>query len=91
MQSRIQSPYHDNVCVKSLTCGDPIELPYFSTSLVCFSLVCYWCGMPEESLVKDTVYMDPERNYQIVHAICMLCKHDGKCPFTRYSLKRKKI
>ena len=50
--------------------------------------------MPEESLVRDTEYMDLERNYQIVSAICMLCKHDGKCLYTRHPLnapKRKKL
>ena len=49
--------------------------------------------MPEESLVRDDEYMELERNFQTVHAICMLCKHDGKHPFTRHLLnapKRKK-
>jgi len=88
------SPYHDSVCVKeSLNCGDPIELSYYSATLVRFPLVCYWCGMPEESLVRDAEYMDLEKNFQTVHAIFMLCKHDGKEPFTRHPLnapKRKK-
>ena len=89
------SPYYDSVCVKeSLNCGDPIELSYYSAALVRFPLVCYWCGMPEESLVRDAEYKELEKNFQIVHAICMLCKHDGKEPFTRHPLnapKRKKI
>ena len=88
------SACHDTVCVKeSFTCSDPIELSYFSAALVHFPLVCYWCGMPEDSLVRDDEYMELERNYQTVHAICMLCKHDGKHPFTRHPLnapKRKK-
>ena len=68
------SACHDTVCVKeSFTCSDPIELSYFSAALVHFLLVCYWCGMPEDSLVRDDEYMELERNYQTVHAICMLC------------------
>ena len=68
----------------------PISLHHY---IVHFPLVCYWCGLPEESLVRDDEYMELERNFQTVHVICMLCKHDGKHPFTGHPLntpKRKK-
>ena len=31
---------------------------------------------------RDAEHVELQRNYQIVHAICMLCMHDGKHPFT---------
>ena len=58
------SQYYDTVCVKeSLVCSDPIELSYFSATLVHFPLVYYWCGMPEESLVRDAEYVELQKNY----------------------------
>ena len=49
----------------SFTCGDPIELSYYSAALVHFPLICYWCGIPEDSLDE---YMKLERNFKL----CML-------------------
>jgi len=85
------SACHDTVCVEeSFTCGDPIELYYFSATLVHFPLVCYYCEMPEDSLVRDDECIELERNYQTVHTMCILCKHDKKHPFTRNLLNAPK-
>ena len=48
------SPFFSVICVReNLSCGDPIELSYFSATLVHFPPVCYWCGLSEETLVRD--------------------------------------
>ena len=85
------SPLSGTICVrKSLSCGDPMELSYFSAILVHFSPVCYWCGLSEETLVRDQEFTDLARNYQTAHAICMFCKQEGKLPFTRHPLNAPK-
>ena len=86
------SPYYNTICVKeSLTCSDPIELAYFSSKLVHFPPVCFWCGLHEDTLVRDgDDYAELERNYQTVHAICMICQSEGKKPFTRHPLNAPK-
>jgi hypothetical protein len=85
------SPLSSVICVReNLSCGDPIELSYFSATLVHFPPVCYWCGLSEETLVRDQQFTDLARNYQTAHAICMFCKQEGKQPFTRHPLNAPK-
>ena len=85
------SPFSGVICVReNLSCGDPIELSYFSATLVHFPPVCYWCGLSEETLVRDKEFTDLARNYQTAHAICMFCKQEGKQPFTRHPLNAPK-
>ena len=68
----------------------PIELQYFSATLVHFPPVCFWCGAPEETLIRDAIYTEKERNFQTVHAICMFCRSEGKQEFTRHPLNAPK-
>ena len=85
------SPFSSVICVReNLSCGDSIELSYFSATLVHFPPVWYWCGLPEETLVRDQEFTELERNYQTAHAICMFCKQEGKQPFTRHPLNAPK-
>ena len=45
--------YHSIMVQENITCKDPVELQYFSATLVHYSQVCYWCGNVEEMLVLD--------------------------------------
>ena len=41
-----ESPVSNTICVReSLTCSSPMELSYYSSTLVHFLPVCYWCGL----------------------------------------------
>ena len=58
------SDLSSSVCVReSLNCNNPVELSYFSASLMNFTPVCYWCGSPEETLIRHEHYVELERNY----------------------------
>ena len=74
----LDSPFSNVICVREkLSCVDPIELSYFSTMLVHFPPLCYWCGLSEEALVRDQEFTNLARNYQTVYVICMFCKQEG--------------
>ena len=85
------SEFHGTIIARqSITCASPIETSYFSATLVHFPPVCYWCGGQEETLVKDDEYGHLSAHFQTVHAICFLCKAEGKMPFTRHPLNAAK-
>ena len=85
------SPLSETICVReSVTCSDPMELQYYSATLVHFPPVCYWCGAAEETLIHDSIFTEKERNFQTVHAICMFCRSEGKLEFTRHPLNAPK-
>ena len=46
------SSYSSTVVRLSLTCQDPIEVQYYSSTIVAFPQVCYHCGAPEEMMMK---------------------------------------
>ena len=62
-----------------IVCGSPIEYQYYSSVLVHFPPVCYFCGIGEESLVNDDEIKELKKSYA-VYPVCFLCKGDGKTP-----------
>ena len=81
------SEFHTNIVVqRSITCASPMEVSYFSAKLVHFPPTCYWCGGIEEMLLRDNEYHNLSSQFQIVYAICFLCKAEGKACFTRHPL-----
>ena len=78
-----ESPLHKTIVVcQKITRTSPIEAQYYSAKLVKLSPVCYWCGAPEETLVRVT---ELQCQFQIVRSICFLCLGEGKQPYTSQS------
>ncbi len=85
------SEYYDSIVLReNITCSDPIELQYFSSTLVHYPPLCYWCGNAEETLVRDEDLVELQRKFQTVRPICFFCISDGKSPFTRHPLNSAK-
>ena len=78
------SCYSDSIVVRqSLTCVDPMEVQYYSSTLAAFPDVCFHCGTSEESLVEDDNILQLRKEFAIVRPICFLCRSSGKRPATR--------
>lgn len=76
------SRYVNTIVVReALTCISPIEAQYYSSVLVHFPPICYYCGLSEENLVDDEEIKELRTCYAAVFPICFLCKSDGKSPF----------
>ena len=73
------SPLHDTVIVRqNCCCADPVEAAYYSSALVKFPPVCFYCGIGgEESLVSEQV-AELRRQYGVVRPLCFLCQSEGK-------------
>ena len=54
-----------------LTCQDPIEVQYFSSTIIAFPLV-YVCGGPEETFIKinDNEIVELKKQFAVVMPIC---------------------
>jgi hypothetical protein len=51
--------YSSTIVVRqSLTCEDPVEVQYYSSTMVDFPPMCYHCGAPEETLLNDSEIME---------------------------------
>jgi len=75
------SPYHNRIVVRvSLVCSNNMEAQYYSSVLVHFPPVCYYCGLGEESLVNNEEMNELKESYAIVHPLCFICASDGKQP-----------
>lgn len=87
--------YEGSIIVReALTCNSTIEAQYFSSKLVSFPLVCYHCGLTEETLVNDDEIEELKKSYAIVYPICFLCKTEGKkviCRKPSNVAKRRKL
>ena len=80
------------VARQCLTCQDPIEVQYYSSTMVAFPQVCYHCGAPEETLLNDIEIIELKKQFAIVRPICFLCRSSGKRPSTRQpNLVAKKL
>ena len=78
------SPYFDSIVVRqSLLCTDPVEVQYYSSTLMSFPSICFYCGTPEEALVDDSGIQELRLQYTVVRPICFLCRSSGKRPATR--------
>ena len=74
----------DTIVVRqNVSCTDPVETQYFTATLVSFSLVCYYCGIEEESFVEDDEMERLRNEFAVVRPLCFLCKSDGKTPFVK--------
>ena len=73
-------PHHDTL--RERGCINPIECQYYSSKLVSFPPVCYYCGISEESFVEDDEIQQLREEYAVVRPLCFLCKAEGKsrCP-----------
>ena len=60
------------------SCSLPVEAQYYSAKLVSFPPVCYYCGLPEQSLVNDDEIVALKQQYAVVRPICFFCKAEGK-------------
>ena len=73
------SCYYDSVAVRqSLSCADPVEVQYYSATLVSFPNVCFYCGASEETLIEDEYVRNLRKEYAIVRPICFLRRSSGK-------------
>jgi len=78
------SVYSSTIVVhQALTCQDPIEVQYYSSTMVAFPQVCYHCGAPEETLLNDSEIVELKKQFAVVRPICFLCRSSGKRPSTR--------
>ena len=74
-------PHHDTL--RERGCINPIECQYYSSKLVSFPPVCYYCGISEESFVEDDEIQQLREEYAVVRPLCFLCKAEGKKPFVK--------
>ena len=72
------SPLADTVVVReAVICKTPIESQYYSSVLVHFPPICYYCGLGEESLVDDDELVELRKTYSLI------CISSGKEPFCK--------
>ena len=68
--------YHNTIFVRqNCSCTGPMEASYYSSALVKFPSVCFYCGMGEDSLIDD---VELKRKYGIVRPLCSVCKGKGR-------------
>ena len=68
---------------EAITRNSPIETQYYSSVLVHFPQVCYYCGLSEETLVDDEQIKELRTHYSVVLPLCFVCRSEGKKPFCR--------
>lgn len=76
----------DSVCIflrEALVCSSYIEAQYYSSVLVHFPPVCYYCGVGEEALVNSDDIKELKKSFAIVYLICFLCLSEGKQPYCK--------
>ena len=86
----------DTIVVKeALSCNSPIERQYYSSVLVKFPPVCYYCAVGEESqFVNNEEIKELHQCYAVVLSFCFPCKSKGKKPYTKMPMnvaKRCKV
>ena len=70
------SPYHNAIVVRqNCSCTDPMEASYYSSALVKFPSVCFYCGMGKDSLIDD---VELKRKFGIVRPLCSVRKGQGR-------------
>ena len=69
---------------QNCTCSAVVEAQYYSAKLVSFAPVCYYCGLPQESLVNNDEIVALKQKYAVVRPICFFCKADGKKVYTSH-------
>lgn len=78
------SPYFNSIVVhQSLLCTDPVEVQYYSATIVSFPNISFYCGAPEVTLVDDSDIKKLHSQYAVVCPICFLCCSSEKRPATR--------
>ena len=70
------TPLHDTIIVRqNCSCADPMEAAYYSSTLVKFPSVCFYCGLNAEQLVSD---IELKRQYGVVRPLCFVCQSQGQ-------------
>ena len=78
------SSYYDTIVVRvGLSCADPVEVQYYSATLISFPQVCYYCGISQEALLENDQIRELRKQYAVVRPICFICYSSGKRPATR--------
>ncbi|SMN01555.1 hypothetical protein SPONL_2127 [uncultured Candidatus Thioglobus sp.] len=79
------SSFFETIVVRQkISCTAPMEAQYFSSKLVSFPPVCYYCGCPEEMLSTDPAIAQLKEEYSVVRPICFLCVSSGKKVYTSH-------
>ena len=52
-----------------------MEASYYSSALVKFPSVCFYCGMGKDSFIDD---VELKRKFGIVRPLCSVCKCQGQ-------------
>ena len=71
---------------QAIVCSSPIEAQYYSSVLVSFPSVCYFCGMGEESLVNDDEMKELKQSYAVVYPIFFLVRGMARNAIARCKL-----
>ena len=79
------SPYQTIIVVRAaIVCSSNMESQYYSSVLIHFEPVCFYCGLGEESLADNDQIKELKTVYAIVYPICFLCLSDGKSPHCKH-------
>ena len=79
------SLYHSTIIVReALVCTSNMETQYYSSVLVHFEPVCFYCGICEETLVDNDQIKELKTMYAVVYPICFLCLSEGKSPHCKH-------
>ena len=87
------SQFYGTIVVRqNCSCAAPVEAQYYSAKLVSFSPVCYYCGLPDESLVNDDEIVHLSKTFAVVRSICFFCKGQARefTPATLQTWQRNK-
>ena len=75
------SAYANNIIVReAIVCSSYLEPQYYSSTLVHFPPICYYCGLGEDSLVNDDELKELKEMYAVVYPICFICQSNDKWP-----------
>lgn len=83
--------YKENLVVReALVCSWYVKTQYYSSVLVQFPPVCYYCGQCEETLTANSEMKELKSSYALVYPIHFLCFSKGKRPQPSNMAKRCK-
>ena len=62
---------------RKLLCTDPVEVQYYSETLVSFPNIYFYCGAPEETLVDDSGTKKLRSQYAVLFVSCAVLVGKG--------------
>ena len=78
---------------EACVCSSHTEAQYYSSVLVHFLPVCYYCGQGEEAPINNEEIKELKTSYAVVYPICFFCHSEGKRPYCKqpsHIAKRRK-